>query len=133
MYCLSISSPTYHQCTGVKTLLVIFALKVLSSKLEDLAIVEPEKADDDDVKNPSDNDLGPNCWSPDTERSNVENPVLALFSLVFLPSGHVDGQENSNTSDTQGEEHVATHANEAKEDGSIHTDQRHKLLLLGLP
>lgn len=76
----------YHQCTGVKTLLVVLALEVPAPQLVNFPIVEPEEADDNEVEAPSDNDLRPNCGRIHSKRSDADDPAGLLWAFIILES-----------------------------------------------
>lgn len=84
----------------MKTLLVVFGFEILAPELENLSVVEPEKAHDDQVETPGDDNLRPNRWGPCIKRSDANDPVGVLFTLVILPFRHIDREENTDTGNT---------------------------------
>jgi len=84
----------------VKTLLVVFAFEVLAPELENLSVVEPEKAHDDEVETPGDDNLRPDRWGVCIKRSDANDPVGRLIALVLVPLGYIDREKNADTSNT---------------------------------
>lgn len=119
----------------MEALLVIIRLEELASQLIDLPIVPPEEAYDDQIKKPRHGSLRPNGSPESIKRGDRRQPALPLVRIVFDPRGVGDINRYKNTSadDSQNQEHVAEHTNEAKEDGGVHADLRNEVFLLRLP
>lgn len=94
----------------MQTALVLVRLKVLSPELDHPSIIPPEKAKNDNVEEPGDDDLSPLRLAPDIAGGNLHDP---FGGIVVGRVSRIDGDENSNADDGEGQEHVATHADKA--------------------
>lgn len=122
----------YHERSRVQTVLVVFALKILATKLRDSAIVPPKEEADDNIKDPSNDNLGPQRATPDIQGRDLQDPTGRVLDSVRDWCGHfiMDGNENTDADDREDHEDVATHAHNAQEDGGIHANLLHQLFLV---
>lgn len=102
----------------MEAILVFIAFEVLSPQLQNLAIIPPQKCNDDRVKEPSDCHLAPLYGAPNIERGDVGDPRRLLLELSV---GHVEGHQDCQANEGQHEEHVAAHADETEKDGCVHS------------
>lgn len=84
----------------MKALLVVFGFEILAPELENLSVVEPEEAHNDEVETPGDDNLRPDSRGECGKRSDANDPVGGLITLVILPFRHIDREKNANTSNT---------------------------------
>jgi len=110
----------------MQTLLVLFALEILAPQLENLSIVQPEEAADDDSEGPGDNNRGPLGLVPDMSGARLLQPGDLVFGEIGV-LGPVDGYQDTAADDGEDEEDVATHPSEAQEDCRIQASERHHI------
>lgn len=73
----------YHERSRVQTTLVVFTLKILATKLRDSAIVPPKEEADDDVEDPSNDDLDPQNSTPDVQGRDFQDPTGRVLDSVL--------------------------------------------------
>lgn len=117
----------------MQTILVVFTLKIFATKLRDSAIVPPQEEADDDVEEPSNDDLSPQIFTPEIQGRDFQDPTgRVLDSVCGIYDGQfvMDRDEYTDADDGEDHEDVATHAHNAQEDGGIHANLLNQLFLV---
>lgn len=123
----------YHERPRVQISLVVFTLKILATKLRDSAVVPPKEEADDNIKNPGNDDLGPQRATPESQGRDLQDPTgrgLDSVVRVWCRQFIIDGNENTDADDREDYEDVATHAHNAQEDCGVHANLLHQLFLV---
>lgn len=114
----------------METVLILGALEVLPAEVEDLAVVPPQKAGNDDGVEPDEHDLDPVRLAQDVHGREEEQPDRVAVAEGL---GVVDGDQDGAAEDGHDDEHVATHLCETEENGGVHADEAHDVLFIRLP
>lgn len=111
-------------------MLVLRALEVRPSQLENFPVIPPEKSTDDEAGQPGHHNLRPLRLTKDIGRSQETQPnhVAILDALA-----DVDRDQDGAAQKREDKKQIPAHDGEAHKDCCVHADQPHKILLVCLP
>ncbi|CRK27962.1 hypothetical protein BN1708_015037, partial [Verticillium longisporum] len=115
----------------VQAVLVLVALEVTTAQVQHLFRVPPQEEHDNGVDAVGDGDLGPLRVAPDVRGREHGQPGAALARDIDLRE--VDGDQDGENKDAEGDEEVPQHFDEAHKNGGVHAGVLDEFVLGGAP
>jgi hypothetical protein len=103
----------------VKAVLVVFTIKVGTPQLEDLAVIPPQKATNDNVHEVTDDDVGPKGGGGNLGRRDDSEPLFRLVVDLGPGGCHMDGDEDAAADESADNKHVAAHSSKSEEKAGV--------------
>ena len=121
----------YHQGASMQTVLVLLAVEIYATQLQDSPIVPPQKAAYDEIDEVSHDDHTPEWVLPEFERRELQEQRLIV--IVFNTFEVKDREKNGATNHRECKKNIATHPREPHEYGSIHASMADEFFLSRIP